>query len=88
MRESANDLNRQQRENAFGHLIILLRDMCEGGKDAEKVILDPEDATSAETDEEEEQVNARNKARDLLRQSFCTIRVCCLPSPHHEIYGA
>lgn len=88
MGESARTIGRQQREDVFGHLIILLRDVPSGEEEAKKLILEQEDSKSVETDEEEAQVNSRNKARDLLYLCFRSIQVWCLPLPHPKINGA
>lgn len=72
---------------AFGHLIVLLRDVAEKNeKEAYSVIFDKED-DDCTTDEAEKQMDLRNVIRRDLKASFQSIRVCCLPLPHEKING-
>ncbi|CAM9969406.1 unnamed protein product [Ectocarpus sp. 12 AP-2014] len=87
MREAAATIDRSQRRDAFGHLIVLLRDVAEKyEKDAYSLIFD-EEKDDCETDEAEEQMNLRNGIRRDLTKSFQSVRVCSLPLPHAEING-
>lgn len=87
MTYAASLLSAQKRENAFGHLIILLRDVSKTQeRSAYSLIFEPEDEGGA-VGQARNEVKARNEKRELLKLSFQTIRVCCLPSPHPDING-
>ncbi|CAN0417639.1 unnamed protein product [Pylaiella littoralis] len=87
MREAATTIDRSQRKDVFGHLIVLLRDVAEKEeKEAYSVIFDKEDDYCI-TDEAEKQMDLRNVIRRDLNSSFQSIRVCCLPPPHEKING-
>lgn len=88
MTHAAAMIGRKQRENAFGHLVVLLRDVSPEEEDKARALLfDDEDAADADTDQEEDQLTSRNKTRAMLRLSFRSIRVWCLPRPHPDIHG-
>lgn len=77
-----------QGENAFGHLIVLLRDVSPKHEDrAERLLLQEEDVTSATTQIENEHITSRNDMRKLLNFAFHSVRVVCLPRPHADIDG-
>lgn len=86
MRQAANFVNQGQRDNAFEHLILLLRDVSGGEDQAHALVFGGEALESAGTTEEERNMAAHNKARDLLQSSFQSIRVC-MPLPHADING-
>lgn len=74
--------------DAFGHLIVLLRDVAETHeKDAHSLIFDEEKDDDCETDEAAEQIHLRNDIRREIDRSFQSVRVCSLPLPHAEING-
>ncbi|CAN0316110.1 unnamed protein product [Ascophyllum nodosum] len=86
MSEAATFINRGQRGNAFGHLILLLRDVqVNGEKEVYSIVFENEDSDGASTDEEATAMEERNKTRNLLKKTFETVRVVCMPSPHAEI---
>lgn len=88
MTHAAARIGRKQRENAFGHLVVLLRDVSPEEEDKARALLfDDEDGADADTDQEEDQLTSRNKTRAMLRLSFRSIRVWCLPRPHPDIHG-
>ena len=88
MSEAATFINRGQRGNAFGHLILLLRDVqVNGEKEVYSIVFENEDSDGASTDEEATAMEERNKTRNLLKKTFETVRVVCMPSPHAEIGG-
>lgn len=76
-----------QRRGAFGHLVILLRDVPDDEPGAHERILGREDPASAPTREESEQIASRNAIRERLQESFQAIDVKCMPLPHAKIYG-
>lgn len=80
-------VNEWQRGNAFGHLILLLRDVPSGEGQAHEVVFGKENPGRAGSREEEQHIVARNKTRDLLQESFQTIRTVCMPQPHADING-
>lgn len=87
MREAAMFVNEWQRDNAFGHLILLLRDVPNGEEQAHEVVFGKENPGGAGSVEEEQHIVARNKTRGLLHESFQTIRTVCMPQPHPDING-
>ena len=88
MSEAATFINRGQRGNAFGHLILLLRDVQLGGeKEVYSIVFENEDPDDAGTDEEATAMEERNKTRNLLKKTFETVRVVCMPPPHAQIGG-
>lgn len=87
MREAAMFVNKCQRSDSFGHLILLLRDVPSGEEKAHNLVFGKENPDSAGSRKEAQHIVARNKARDLLQESFQTIRVVCLPLPHADVNG-
>lgn len=87
MREAATFVNECQRDDSFGQLIVVLRDVHKGEEEAHDLLFGKEDPESAGAQEEVQHMIARNKARDQLQESFQTIRVVCMPLPHAEING-
>ncbi|CAM9103970.1 unnamed protein product, partial [Ectocarpus fasciculatus] len=85
MTNAAGEVSREQRKNAFGHLIVLLRDVPERAKEVHDVIFGAENAEGAKSDEEEKSINMRNSTREDLSKAFQSIQVLCLPSPHSNI---
>lgn len=87
MREAACVVNRGQRKNVFGHLIILLRDVPTTREDqAYAVVFGKEDPDTAESDEEADHMTERNKTRDQLQASFQSTMLVCMPPPHADIH--
>lgn len=85
---AAAAIGKEQRQNAFGHLVVLLRDVSpKYEENAGRLLFEEEDATSATTHDEEQHMLARNENRNLLRSSFNSVRVVCLPRPHSDIEG-
>lgn len=77
-REVANAVDEDQRSNAFGHLVVLLRDVEDMEEEARSIIFDPEEFEGAgrqETQEANEHRLARNATRERLKQSFESIKV-------------
>ena len=71
MSEAATFINRGQRGNAFGHIILLLRDVqFNGEKEVYSIVFENEEPHYAGTDEEARGVEERNKTRNLLKQTF------------------
>lgn len=87
MSEAAFCVNRGDHQNAFGHLVILLRDVPDQDDNAYAVLFGKEDTKMANSDEEAEGMDDRNKTRDLLTTSLQSIRMVCLPLPHPAIGG-
>lgn len=87
MTYAASLLSPEERENSFGHLIILLRDVSSTEEQsAHNRIFGQEDET-APNSSAGDALKERNEKRKLLEQSFQSTRVCCLPSPHRDIDG-
>lgn len=86
MREAAMTVTSGERPNAFGHLIIVLRDVSTGEEKAHALLFDKENLESTNSDEENRK-KARNVIRDKLEESFQSKRVVCVPRPHPEIGG-
>ena len=88
MSEAATFINGGQRGNAFGHLVLLLKDVqLDGGKEIYSIVLEYEDPDDAGTDEEAGGTEERNKTRHLLEQTLETVRAVCMPFPHAQIDG-
>lgn len=87
MRNAASEIGQSHRNRAFGHLVVLLRDVPDMEKNAHDLIFGDEDSTTADTTAEEASIEGRNKTREQLRDYFQSVRVWCLPSPHAEIDG-
>ncbi|CAN0402269.1 unnamed protein product [Pylaiella littoralis] len=85
MTNAAREVNRHQRKNAFGHLVVLLRDVPDESAEAHDRIFGTEDAGGAESDDEEKSIKMRNSTREDLSKVFQSIQVLCLPSPHSNI---
>ncbi|CAN0201634.1 unnamed protein product [Scytosiphon promiscuus] len=87
MTYAASLLSPEEREDSFGHLIILLRDVSSTEEQsAHNRIFGREDET-APNSSAGDALKERNEKRKLLEQSFRSTRVCCLPSPHRDIDG-
>ena len=67
----------EQERRIFGHLHIVLRNRAEVG-DAEEVLLDDE---KPGTGVSVESVAKRNRVRQVLRESFRSIKISALPTP-------
>ncbi|CAN0119915.1 unnamed protein product, partial [Hapterophycus canaliculatus] len=81
---AASLLSPPKRENAFGHLIILLRDVSKTQEQTSSdLIFGPEDEGGAKAQAGDE-VKCNDK-RKLLKLSFQSTRVWCLPSPRADI---
>lgn len=70
---AAGRIEPSQGTKALGHLIILLRDLGNREDEAREFILEGEHCDRATI--------------DLLKRSFSSIRVACLPTPHVDITG-
>ncbi|CAN0253612.1 unnamed protein product [Ectocarpus sp. 12 AP-2014] len=85
MTYAASLLSPEEREDSFGHLIILLRDVSSTQEqNAYDRIFEQEDETVPNT-KAGDALKERNEKRKLLQQSFQSTRVCCLPRPHRAI---
>ena len=88
MSEAATFINRGQQADAFGHLVLLLRDVrFDGEKEVYSIVFENEELDDAGTDEAARSIEERNKIRNLLHKAFKTIRVVCMPLPHADIDG-
>lgn len=87
MTYAASLLSPEEREDSFGHLIILLRDVSSTqGQSTHDLIFEQEDETAPDTPAGDA-LKERNEKRKLLELSFQSTRVCCLPPPHRDIDG-
>lgn len=87
MTYAASLLRPEEREDSFGHLIILLRDVSSTQEQiAYNRIFEQEDET-VPNNPAGDALKERNEKRKLLQQSFQSTRVYCLPRPHPDING-
>lgn len=87
IRTAAEEIGHDYRSGAFGHLIVLLRDVPPSTDDDKvcALIFGEEDYSGAKTDDEAQQTTMRNTARKELKDAFRSIRVWCLPLPHVDV---
>eukprot|EP00752_Nemacystus_decipiens_P015572 g13895.t1 len=71
-------------EPAFGHLIILMRDVDMDAASIEEIVLKKE-RTRGLKHVEKKNMEERNLIREGLNEAFSSIAVHTMPSPHHEI---
>lgn len=75
-----------EREPAFGHLILLMRDVKGKTAEIEALVMDDEDAGDLTFDDAKD-VLERNRIRKGLRAAFKSIIVHTMNRPHPEIAG-
>ncbi|CAN0363637.1 unnamed protein product [Pylaiella littoralis] len=70
---------------AFGHLIILVRDVAEKAKEIKELVMGYEDMAAGLSWNDEAAVSDRNRIRKRLQEVFESIDVHTMPSPHADI---
>lgn len=73
-------------EPAFGHLVLLMRDVKGKAEEVKALVMDDEDAGGLKFDEAKD-VLERNRIRNGLRAAFKSITVHTMNRPHPEIGG-
>ncbi|CAM9676774.1 unnamed protein product [Pylaiella littoralis] len=84
MVNAANQVECAHRQSAFGHLIVVLRDVPRESHEGQKLVFDDEDLGAASRGEQDS-INQRNRSRAELRSAFKSIQMLALPSPHEDI---
>lgn len=77
---------RERGESAFGHLILLVRDVKGKAAEIEELGMDDEDTCDLKEDEEND-ANERNRIRQGLKTAFQSITIKTLHGPHADMSG-
>lgn len=77
-------VNERKHVAAFGHLVILVRDVADKAEEIKAVVMGNEDTADLEWDAETAAFD-RNRIRKRLKEVFKSIDVHTMPSPHPRI---
>ncbi|CAM9442057.1 unnamed protein product [Ectocarpus sp. 12 AP-2014] len=85
LRTAAKAVAPAESQEAYGHLIILVRDTYDNADEIYCMLFGVEEPDEEATHEDIEELEMRNLTRKKLKNIFKDIKVWCLPQPHADI---